>query len=257
MSRLMLCLLMIALVAVSGCAQTDDKETVSPSQSAKGENVNVTSGGLTYPAYLAVPAAEGLWPGVVMIHSFNGLEPGYLTIADRLAGEGFVVIAPQWQTFNRTPGDETVGRLIEDCSALLRERDDVNSDKLGLTGFCAGGRYTMLFLPQMNGTFNAGVAWYGFPYSGGFLNQSRPADYISMLNDPLLIIHGTYDVPSKVSEIYRYAEELNATGKYFELKLYQGQPHGFMIEGGRMSNSSVAEDAFEQMASFFNRTLKQ
>ena len=110
----------------------------------------------------------------MMIHSFNGLEPGYPTIADRLAGEGFVVIAPQWQTFNRTPGDETVGRLIEDCSALLRERDDVNSDKLGLTGCCAGGRYTMLFLPQMNPTFNAGVAWYGFPCSGGFMNQSRP-----------------------------------------------------------------------------------
>lgn len=119
-----------------------------------------------------------------MIHSFNGLEPGYLTIADRLAGEGFVVIAPQWQTFNRTPGDETVGRLIEDCSALLRERDDVNSDKLGLTGFCVGGRYTMLFLPQMDRTFNAGVAWYGFPYSGGFMNQSRLAEYVSMLNDP-------------------------------------------------------------------------
>jgi dienelactone hydrolase len=34
-------------------------------------------------------------------------------------------------------------------------------------------------------------------------------------------------VPSKVSDIYRYAEELNATGKYFELKVYQGEPHGF------------------------------
>ena len=64
-------------------------------------------------------------------------------------------------------------------------------------------------------------------------------------------------MPSKVSDIYRYAEELNATGKYFELKVYQGEPHGFMIEEGRMSNSSVAEDAFEQMAAFFNRTLKQ
>ncbi|HPT19729.1 MAG TPA: dienelactone hydrolase family protein [Methanothrix sp.] len=253
MSKLLLYLLMIALVAVSGCAQTDKE---SPSQSAQGESVNLSSGGLVYPTYLAAPRAEGKWPGIVMIHSFNGLEPGYLTIADRLAGEGFVVIAPQWQTFNRTPGDETVGRLIEDCSALLRERQDVNSDKLGLTGFCAGGRYTMLFLPQMNRTFQSGVAWYGFPYSGGFLNQSRPADYISMLNDPLLIIHGTYDVPSKVSEIYRYAEELNATAKYFELKVYQGQPHGFMIEGGRMSNSSVAEDAFQEMAAFFNRTLK-
>jgi len=151
---------------------------------------------MTFPAYLAAPAAEGKWPGIVMIHSFRGLEPGYETLADQFAKEGYVVIAPQWQTFNKTPSDETVGQLIEDCSAFLKERADVDAKILGLTGFCAGGRYTMLFLPQMNETFNSGVAWYGFPYSGGFLNQSKPSNFISQLNDPLLIIHGTYDVPS-------------------------------------------------------------
>jgi carboxymethylenebutenolidase len=191
-----------------------------------------------------------------MIHSFNGLEPGYLSLADRLAGEGYVVIAPEWQTFNRTPFDEIVGRLIQDCSAFLQGRDDVQADELGLTGFCAGGRYTMLFLPQMNQTFSSGVAWYGFPYSGGFLNQSRPADFIDQLDDPLLIIHGTYDAPSKITDIYRYAEELNASGRYFEMKVYQGEPHGFMIEEGQLSQSFAAEDALHQMASFFDRTLK-
>ena len=40
------------------------------------------------------------------------------------------------------------------------------------------------------------------------------------------------------------------------MKVYQGEPHGFMIEGGQLSQSFAAEDALQQMASFFDRTLK-
>jgi carboxymethylenebutenolidase len=73
----------------------------------------------------------------------------------------------------------------------------------------------------------------------------------------MLIIHGTHDLPSNISEIYSYATELNASDKYFEMKVYQGEPHGFMIEEGELSQSFPARDAFWQMTSFFNRTLKQ
>jgi carboxymethylenebutenolidase len=260
MSKWGLFFLMIAMVAISGCAQKENSEGNMADGGEEDElvrwDVNVSSGNATYPAYLAAPSEEGEWPGVVMIHSFNGLEPGYLTLADRLAAKGYVVIAPKWQAFSRTPSDETVGGLIENCSAFLKDRDDVVAERLGLTGFCAGGRYTMLFLPQMNETFGSGVAWYGFPYSGGFLNQSRPSEYISWLRNPMLIIHGTNDVPSPISDIFRYAEELDASGRYFEMKVYQGEPHGFMIEGGQLSESFAAEDAFYQMESFFDRTLK-
>jgi carboxymethylenebutenolidase len=222
---------------------------------AKSESLNVSSGDTAFPAYLASPTLTGKWPGIVMIHSFNGLEPGYMTLADQFASEGFVVIAPKWQTFNKTPSDKTIGQLIKDSAALLKTRTDVNSEMMGLTGFCAGGRYTMLFLPQMD--FKSGVAFYGFPYSGGFLNETKPIDFVNQLDVPMLIVHGTYDQSSKISEIYRYATELNDTGKYFELKTYQGEPHGFMIEKGQLSQSSPARDAFWQMVSFFNRTLKQ
>ena len=250
MKRLVLCLLMIAFVGISGCAQMDN-----PVAQVKNESLNISSGNMTYPAYLAAPTAAGKWPGVVMIHSFNGLEPGYLTMADNFAREGFVVIAPKWQTFNRSPNDETVGQLIKDSETYLKSRDDVDADNLGLTGFCAGGRYTMLFLPQMSDTLKSGVAWYGFPYRGAD-NQSRPADFIGQLESPMLMIHGSYDRPSPISDIYRYATELNASNKYFEMKVYQGEPHGFMIENGTLSQSFPAKDAFWQMTSFFNRTLK-
>jgi carboxymethylenebutenolidase len=113
----------------------------------------------------------------------------------------------------------------------------------------------MLFLPQM-ADFRSGVAWYGFPYSGGFANQSKPADYIGQLKTPMLMIHGTHDEYSPISDIYRYATELNASGKYFELKVYQGKPHGFMIDNGQLSESFEAKDAFREMVNFFDRTLR-
>ena len=80
MKRLIICLLMIAFVAISGCAQMENT-----TEQVKNESLNISSGNMTYPAYLAAPTVTGKWPGVVMIHSFNGLEPGYMTLADQFA----------------------------------------------------------------------------------------------------------------------------------------------------------------------------
>lgn len=212
--------------------------------------VEVVSGGQAYLSYLAAPAEDGPYPGVVLIHSFNGLEDGYRTMTDRLAAEGFVVLAVGWQTFERSPTDETMAQLLQDSVAFLSARENVDAEKLGLTGFCAGGRYTMLFLPQMQ-AFGAGVAWYGFPYGG----ETQPANLIDDLAAPMLIIHGTEDEPSPIADIYRYAAALDEAGKYFELKVYFGEPHGFMLSSGQLREDEVAQDAFQQMASFFKRKL--
>src|SRR5512147_1074842 len=111
----------------------------------RGKTIQIVSNGQSYPAYLATPDAEGeKVPAIVLIHSFNGLEPGYKTLIDKMAREGFVVIAPEWQTFTQTPRDEVVKQLVSDSIAYIQNRTDVNSTKLGLTGFCAGGRFTML-----------------------------------------------------------------------------------------------------------------
>jgi len=193
---------------------------------------------------------------VVLIHSFNGFEAGYQEMVDMLAADGFVVVAPQWQTYSRSPPDSEVEALVRNSVIYLDGRDDVDTEKLGLTGFCAGGRYTMLFLPQIK-EFKSGVAWYGFPYSGGSETQpNEPASRIDQLDVPMLIIHGTRDQASNISDIYRYAGELDAADKYFELKVYQGEPHGFMIKDGELSESFVAQDAYGEMIRFFDRTLE-
>ncbi len=243
--------LLILSLIISGCIENRG----TTEHQVKSTTIEITSGNLKYPAYLASPSDAGKKPAIVLIHSFNGLEQGYRNMSDNLAKDGYIVLAPQWQTINRTPRDEVQEQLIRDSVTYLKSRPDVDPARLGLTGFCAGGRYTMLFLPQMP-DFRSGVAWYGFPYSGGFANQSKPADMIGQLNAPMLIIHGTFDQGSPIGDIYRYATELNSSSKYFELKAYYGQPHGFMIENGELSQSSAARDAYREMVAFFDRTLK-
>lgn len=213
-------------------------------------DVEVTSGGQAYQSYLAAPGGEGPYPAVILIHSFRGLEEGYKTMTDQLAAEGFVVLSVGWQTFEQQPSDDVVKQLIEDSITFLSERSDVDPERIGLTGFCAGGRYTMLLLPQIQ-SLKAGVAWYGFPYNG----DTAAASLVDQLTAPMLIIHGTEDQPSPINEIYEYATELQSANAVFELKVYSGEPHGFMLANGQLRTDDVAQDAFNEMADFFTRKL--
>jgi carboxymethylenebutenolidase len=215
-------------------------------------DIDVTSDGQVYKSYLAAPASGGPYPAVILIHSFRGLEEGYRTMTDELAARGFVVLSVGWQTFEQSPSDDVVKQLVEDSIAFLSAREDVDPERIGLTGFCAGGRYTMLLLPQVEG-LAAGVAWYGFPNNAGSLGA--PAEHIAELDSPMLIIHGTNDQPSPIASIYEYATNLQAADAYFELKVYFGEPHGFMLDGGQLRQDEVAVDAFNQMADFFTRKL--
>ncbi len=92
------------------------------------------------------------------------------------------------------------------------------------------------------------MPFYGFPYGKGFAGQHAPIEYVKQLDAPMLMIHGSRDQASSIQDIYKYATALDAEGKYFELKVYQGEPHGFMIDkDGQLSQSYPAADAFWQM----------
>ncbi|MBZ0321225.1 MAG: dienelactone hydrolase family protein [Anaerolineae bacterium] len=214
-------------------------------------DVEIISGDQAYVSYLAAPDEGGPHPAIVLIHSFRGLEEGYRTMTDQFAAEGFVVLAVGWQTFEQNPSDTTMDQLLRDSVAFLTAREDVDATRIGLTGFCAGGRYTMRYLPLLSDLFAAGVAWYGFPNDGDPSGMDLTGD----LADPLLIIHGTADDPSPIEDIYEYAAALDDAGVYFEMKVYYGEPHGFMLQGGQLRTDEVAQDAYQQMVSFFQRKL--
>jgi carboxymethylenebutenolidase len=247
------CGLILALL-VAGCTTLPQENQTPVLPPVTGIMTTISAENKEYPVYLAVPSTAGKHPGIVLLHSFNGLEKGYKDMIDRMAGDGFVVIAPEWQTYGQRAGDPEVEAVVRSSVAALQARPDVDAPLIGLSGFCAGGRYTMLFLPQVT-ELKAGVAFYGFPYSRGNTNNTTAAEHIGELGDPLLMIHGSADAPSPIDGIYNYTKELDAAGKYYELKVYQGKPHGFMIVNGSLATDSAANDAYNQMISFFRRML--
>lgn len=224
--------------------------TVMNAHAQRTSIVDITSNGQVYPAYLAEPRTPGTHPAVILLHSFRGLQEGYRTFSRELAARGYVVLAVEWQTFSSQPDDAVITELIADSATFLRAKPNVIRDSIGLTGFCAGGRYTMLMLPQVPG-IAAGFAWYGFPLNG----EPAAIDLVEDLDVPLYIVHGSADVPSPIGDIYEYAQALDEADAYFELKVYQGEPHGFMVQGARMSQSPAARNAFNEMVEFFDRFL--
>ncbi|HZK30741.1 MAG TPA: dienelactone hydrolase family protein [Methanoregula sp.] len=254
LSSAIFCLLVLAAFA-AGCTNAKQANTTPLPSSVTGSMISITADQKTYPAYISVPTFTGKHPGIILLHSFNGLEPGYKVMCDRMATDGFVVIAPEWQTFDRQAGDPEVGAVVRSSIAALKTREDVDAQKLGLIGFCAWRRFTMLFLPQFK-DFGAGVAFYGFPYSRGNTNTTTPAGHIGELSTPILVIHGFRDQASPISGIYNYTKELDAADKYYELKVYQGKPHGFMIVNGTFGQDTAAKDAYSEMTGFFRRMLE-
>lgn len=252
LSLLVGCSLVLALLA-AGCT-TGPPDNQTPAGPVTGMTITISAEGRSYPAYMTFPSTAEKHPGIVLLHSFNGLEQGYKEMIDRMAMDGFVVIAPEWQTYGQRAGDPEVEAIVRSSVFFLQARPEVEPGKIGLTGFCAGGRYTMLFLPQVP-DLKAGVAFYGFPYSPGYTNNTTPAENIGPLDDPLLMIHGSGDAASPIDGIYNYTKELDAAGKYYELKVYQGKPHGFMIADGTLATDDAANDAYNQMISFFRRKL--
>ncbi|WP_309571610.1 dienelactone hydrolase family protein [Deinococcus sp.] len=225
-------------------------------QAVKGGDVVVTSFGKDYKSYLSAPASATPKPAVILLHSFDGLEQGYKDLVDEMAGAGYVTLALGWQTFEKEPSDDVVKALVEDGLKFLAARKDVNMNTVGLTGFCAGGRYTMLLLPQMK-QFGAGVAWYGFPDQGGTAAKPKtPAEFIGDLSTPMLIIHGTKDQASPMASIYTYVQKLDAAGKNFKLSVYQGEPHGFLLKDSVIADTVASRDARRGMLNYFGEWLK-
>jgi carboxymethylenebutenolidase len=243
-------ILVVTALFLAGCISGEGSRGTPPTG---GSFVNITAAGREYPSFLALPPAAGKYPAVILIHSFNGLEPGYRDMVRRMATDGFVVIAPEWQTYVRQAPDSDVEAVIRSSLAYLSTRSEADMTRVGLTGFCAGGRYTMLFLPRMK-EFKSGVAWYGFPYNGA-TPDDMPVTNVPELTVPMLMIHGSRDMASPIRGIYNYSTELDSADKYFELKVYQGKPHGFMITNGSLSTDDASMDAYREMVAFFRRTL--
>jgi carboxymethylenebutenolidase len=142
------------------------------SQENPRQNVTFASNGGQAHGYLATPAS-GTGPGVVVIQEWWGLDDHIVDIADRLAGEGFVALAPDLYggrvahdagdagTFMGELPAEQAARDLGGAVDYLLASDAVTSAKVGTVGFCMGGGFVLQLAVQQGDKIGAAVPFYG------------------------------------------------------------------------------------------------
>src|SRR5579875_2892691 len=136
------------------------------------QNVTFASNGGQAHGYLAKPAS-GSGPGVVLIQEWWGLDDHMADVADRLAGEGFVVLVPDLYGGRVAHDSDEAGELMQKLPAEQAARDlggavdfllddeDVTSSKVGAVGFCMGGGFVLSLAAQQGDKIGAAVPFYG------------------------------------------------------------------------------------------------
>ena len=178
------------------------------------------------PAYLATPAGEGPWPGVVVIHDALGMSTDVRNQADWLASEGYLSVAPDLYYLGRRIrclistvrlGERPLSEL-DTARRCLAEHDRCTG-KVGVIGFCMGGDFALMMAPRR------GVSVASVNYGGATKEVERALPDVC----PIVGSYGARDrwpgmrrVPDRLESM------LSAAGVEHEIKVYPDAGHGFL-----------------------------
>ncbi|MQF82697.1 dienelactone hydrolase family protein [SAR202 cluster bacterium AD-802-E10_MRT_200m] len=222
-------------------------------------------------AFLVQPIGHGPSPAVIVIEEAFGLVEHIKEVARHFANQGYVALAPELYSREGPPDPNDMSTVmpkmmslpdvqaIADLEGATRYLNGLSStsNKIGVIGFCSGGRQSLMF--ACNSTnINAAVDCYG-----GFIIQSeptkaRPVAPISMvenLNCPLLGLFGEEDQNPSSEDISKLGSILTENGKVFEFHSYPDAGHGFFADYRPSYNEEVANDAWGRVFEWFGRYL--
>ncbi len=220
--------------------------------------------------YLSVPEGEGPFPAVVVIHHAPGVDMFIRGFADQLMREGYVAAAPN--LFHRITNEmvEQTGLskrdqlsdpdIIADVNAtveLLRSHASVDRERLGVTGFCMGGRVVWL-AACTNPHFKAAVPFYGgnimVPWGAA---DVPPLDLADGINCPMLFHFGEVDASPSQDDMRKLDDELTRLGKEHRFYSYPGADHAFMNRYmPQRYHRTSAEMAWARTREFFAEQLQ-
>ena len=213
------------------------------------------------PAHLAEPKGTGPFPAVIVVMEAFGLLPHIEEVAGRLAGEGYVAVAPDFY-YRRLPDNKaSYDRLeraielmqtvdddafIEDLKATLtylEEHGGAGAGRVGITGFCMGGRLSFLAATALPGRIAAAAPFYG----GGITAHLAQADAIQC---PLQLFFGENDAFIPLDQVKQIDARLKELGKNYKLEVYPGADHGFFCDERPAYHREAAVDAWEKLKVF-------
>ncbi len=255
------------------------------SSSVAGEVVTTSATGLTVgegkvlsrdfevPIYEAYPKGGGKYPIVVIIPEIFGMHEHIKDVTRRFAGEGFMSLT--FEPYAREGGvlhlpdiaavrkvadfipDERVMADLDAVVGYAKKHPAARADRIGVTGFCRGGMYTLLYAAH-NQELKAGVAWYGSikPEKRPGIREVGPLDVVSLINAPILGLYGEADLGIPVADVKEMEAALKAAGKTTEFVLYPGAPHAFFADYRPSYRADAAKNAWGRCLAWFNKYLK-
>ncbi|MBK9923778.1 MAG: dienelactone hydrolase family protein [Anaerolineales bacterium] len=217
------------------------------------------NGGPDIRAYVAKPEGDGPFPTVIMIHEFFGLNESIVSKADLLAQEGYLVVAPDtfrgsttawipraiYQVITTKP--EAVNADLDSVYTWLESQSDVAQDRVGVAGFCYGGRASLLYSLH-NNKLAATVVFYGS-------SETDPA-VLKNLPGPVLGIFGGADQSIPLTEVDAFEKGLDVAGIPNQITVYDGQPHAFVQDAKGIQSGGAQAEAWNEMLVFLEQSLK-
>jgi carboxymethylenebutenolidase len=222
---------------------------------------------VTYPGpdgqslhgYLAQPNTPGPHPGILLIHEWWGLNEDITALAETLAAEGYVVLAPDayrghttglipraiWLV-TTTPQPQ-IAADIDRALAYLRQLDEVDTAQVGSVGFCFGGRQSLWLGLRQPNLLAATVLFYGSPETE--VETLRP------LSQPVLGIFGREDSSIPIADVEAFERSLQQLGIPHTIAIYNNVGHAF-LNSENIHTPGPARDAWQQMLAFLNNHLQ-
>lgn len=229
--------------------------------------IPVTDGEI--PAYRAMPASGTTFPVVLVIQEIFGVHEYIQDVCRRFAKLGYLAIAPalfarQGDVSQMSSTDEIIKNVVSkvpdaqvmsdlDATVAWAGSNKGDADRLGITGFCWGGRIVWLYAAH-NPTLKAGVAWYGrLVGQPNDLQPKSPIDVVGSLKAPVLGLYGGKDNGIPLTAVDQMRQALAATDNPSKIIVYPDAPHGFHSDYRPNYRKEAAEDGWQRLQAWFQQ----